>query len=371
MISFDKTKIKEQLTIDNIFDLLNDFGGDPQMTSFGILSATICHNAPGYGSHKLYYYSNTQLFKCYTGCAEPTFDIFELVIKVSNIQKNKKIDLNAAIIYIAQRFGLQGVEYKEESPLEDWKVISNHERIRENKNNYVNFSYFQLTQYDKHILNAFNYIKIGPWLQEGIIQEVIDLANIGYYSGGAQISIPHYDKDNNLIGIRGRSLVATEAELYGKYRPIKMNNIIYSHPLGLNLYGLNWAKENIKNSKKVIVVEGEKSVLKYISIFGKENNICVASCGSNLSTYQCELLLNSGANEIIIAYDKQCQNPYDNEATLWKEKLKNIYKKLHNYINISVIWDRDNLLQYKNSPLDEGEEKFAILLKNREKFKYS
>ena len=92
MISYDKSKIKESLSTENIFDLLVEWGGDPEYADFGILSATICHNLPGDGSRKLYYYENSTLFKCYTGC-DSTFDIFELTIKVFNIQHNKELDL--------------------------------------------------------------------------------------------------------------------------------------------------------------------------------------------------------------------------------------------------------------------------------------
>ena len=67
-MKFDKDEIKEQLTTDMVEDLVRDFGGDPQETSFGFIAGTICHNHPGEGSHKLYYYENTRLFRCYTGC---------------------------------------------------------------------------------------------------------------------------------------------------------------------------------------------------------------------------------------------------------------------------------------------------------------
>ena len=77
MLVYDKNEIRGKLEIDDIFNLLQEGGGDPEYTSFGILSATICHNAPGEGSKKLYYYDNTKLFKCFTSCNE-TFDIFQL-----------------------------------------------------------------------------------------------------------------------------------------------------------------------------------------------------------------------------------------------------------------------------------------------------
>ena len=47
MIDYNKTEIREQLTLENIFELLQDWGGDPEYTNFGILCSTICHNKPG------------------------------------------------------------------------------------------------------------------------------------------------------------------------------------------------------------------------------------------------------------------------------------------------------------------------------------
>ena len=68
MLNYDKTEVKEQLNNEDIFQLLSEWGGDPEYTSFGIISSTICHNEPGVGSRKLYYYFNSTLFRCYTGC---------------------------------------------------------------------------------------------------------------------------------------------------------------------------------------------------------------------------------------------------------------------------------------------------------------
>ena len=84
MLVFDKSEIRNSLTTDNIFDLLQEWGGDPEYANFGILCATICHNMPGEGSKKLYYYDNSGLFRCYTGC-DSYFDIFEMVIKIMKI----------------------------------------------------------------------------------------------------------------------------------------------------------------------------------------------------------------------------------------------------------------------------------------------
>ena len=78
---YNKDEIKESLSIEQVFDFLSEFGGEPQIRGNIIVSKTICHNHKGEGSHKLYYYDNTKLFKCYTNC-DSTFDIFELMLKI-------------------------------------------------------------------------------------------------------------------------------------------------------------------------------------------------------------------------------------------------------------------------------------------------
>ena len=57
---YDKAHIKEQITFDNIVELLNDFGGEPIVRGDVIISRTICHHSPDEDcSHKLYYYENS------------------------------------------------------------------------------------------------------------------------------------------------------------------------------------------------------------------------------------------------------------------------------------------------------------------------
>ena len=156
-----------------------------------------------------------------------------------------------------------------------------------------------------------------------------------------------------------------EAERFGKYRPIKINKLLYTHPLGMNLYGLNWSKNNISNMKKAIVFESEKAILLYASYFGWENNISVACCGSSISAYQIQLLLNAGAEEIIIAFDRQFQEIGDNEFQHLKNNLLKLRDKYKNYATISFIFDSKMLTSYKASPIDEGPDKFLRLFKER------
>lgn len=364
MIDYNKSDIRESLHLDQIFELLTDWGGEPEYTSFGILSATICHNEPGEGSRKLYFYENSGLFQCYTGC-QGFFDIFELVMKVAEIQWKQEFDLNDAVRWIARRFGFSGkaIDEPDQDAIEDWIYLANYERIQEavpKRQNIV------LKEYETRVLDNLNYtVKLTPWLNEGISEEALKKARIGFYPGGDQITIPHYDVNNRFVGLRGRTLCKEEAERYGKYRPLRVNKDQYNHPLGMNLYGLNWAKDNIATVHKAIVFESEKSVLMYMSYFGVENTIAVACCGSNLSSYQVQLLLEAGATEIIIAFDRQFKDIGDTEYKRLKKNLMKIHENYKNYATVSFIFDKHKTTQYKASPIDEGAEKFLQLFKER------
>ena len=364
MVIYDKQEIRNQLNVKDIFNLLQEWGGDPEYTNFGIISSTICHNAPGDGSRKLYYYNNSNLFHCYTGCETSTFDIFDLVIKIFKIQHNQNMNLNEAICYIALKQGYSGqIKEATKEQLEDWKYLTNYERIQDIE---IKTQDITLKNYEDIILERFNYnVIIEPWLNEGITKEVMNNAKIGYYPGGDQITIPHYDVNGRFIGLRGRSLCVEDSERYGKYRPIKVNKLLYNHPLGMNLYGLNWAKNNIKIIKKAIVFESEKSVLQYASYFGWENNISVACCGSSISIYQIQLLLEAGAEEIIIAFDRQFKEIGDDEFNHLKANLLKIKSRYDNMAIISFIFDKNMITSYKASPIDEGKEKFLKLYKER------
>ena len=280
------------------------------------------------------------------------------------IQREVEFDLNDAVRWIAQRFGIIGrYEIEADNELADWKYLENYNRIQDID---VDSQRVILKEYDMDILTRFNYkVKILPWLEEGMTQEVLNSAMIGFYPGGDQITIPHFDMKNRFIGLRGRTVCAEEGELYGKYRPIKINNFIYNHPLGMNLYNLNNSKTNIPILEKAIVFEGEKSCLLYRSYFGPENDISVACCGSSITNYQIELLMESGAKEIIVAFDRQFEALGDDDFKKLTKKLTGIHNKYKNYVNISFIFDKEITLGYKASPIDEGKEKFLKLFKER------
>lgn len=365
MARLDKDKIKEELTPVMVEELVRDLGGDPHETTFGFIAGTICHNHPGEGSHKLYYYANTRLFKCYTGC-DATFDVFELVCKVHNQLGGREWNLADATRYVAGKFGLSGLVLENEDDqfgaVPNWQVFEKYDRIKVNVEDQKRI---QLKEYDPVILDRLAYPRIGDWIDEGMTPEVLSANRIGFCPSTDQITIPHYDADGRFIGLRGRFLGKQEAELFGKYRPMFLNGQMYNHPLGLNLYNLNNSKQQISKIKKAIIFEGEKSCLLYQSYFGKENDISVACCGSAVSAWQMNTLIELGAQEIIIAFDKQFKERGDDEFKHLTKNLMAIRNKYGQFVNVSFIFDKGKALGYKDSPIDNGPETFVKLFKNR------
>lgn len=354
-MSYSKEIVKENLELEDIYSLLDYFNAEPEMYSNYIVAKTICH---GGDSHKLYYYENTQLFKCYTGSCG-TFDIFELVEKIQDID-----DLNKAVYFVVNFFNLQSQidESDDDFSIEDWKIFSRYDKINDidttNKE-------IQLEKYNESILKHYPQPLIIPWFKEGINKEVCDYMDIRYNPENGTILIPHKDEHNRLVGVRQRTLVQ-EDEKYGKYRPTKLKGQLYNHPLAFNLYGLNKAKENIQNMGVAIVVESEKSVLQFMSYFGTAANICVAVCGNSLSKYQFQLLEKYHVHEIVIGFDKDFKDFNSDEYNKVVDKLQKIYDKYSPYVNISFLFDKENnQLGYKDSPLDCGKDKFLYLFRNR------
>lgn len=189
---------------------------------------------------------------------------------------------------------------------------------------------------------------------------------IKYHGTDHKIVIPHYNLFNELIGIRGRALSQEDVDTFGKYMPLRVNGIMYSHPLSHNLYGLNYNMFNITRMKKIIIFESEKAVLMYDSFFGADNNISVAVCGSSISLHQIELIKQFCiVDEVIIAFDKQFKEIGDSEYQKHTKSLLNISEKFGKDLILSIVFDKYDKLNYKDAPIDKGKETFEFLFKNR------
>lgn len=345
--------MRESLTPEQIKEILHQYGVDHiHENNLYIQYPTCCHNLDG-GSHKLYYYKNTNMFKCYTEC-DAVFDIFELVQKMEEL-RDRECNLPEAIRIV----GFDPNENREEDPEkeEDRKsleYLSKSAQIVPPRMSYKGIH--------EEILHNFSTDKqyLQPWTDEGITAEALDRFDIRYDLLNLAIIIPHKDATGQVVGIRGRYMSEYSNV---KYMPITWNGVTLSHALRGNLYGLHENKDVILKNKTVILFESEKSVLKFSSFFGHENNFSVATCGNKVTNEQIQILQDLGVKQVILAFDKDYDNPVDQMKV--QNHYNEIAQRLSVYFTTSVLFDYGNVLGYKDAPIDRGRVAFEELFKYR------
>ena len=345
----DYKQIIDNLDINSIVELMKKLGADryEEKEKFFIFP-TICHNInSAEASMKLYLYKDTKLFVCYT--EDGNMSIFKF-LKTYYETRQIEYDWFEDIYNVVLNCG--NFRPKEGFDTIQYQSLKDRYRIKKKQ--------VELEKYPSGILDIFMKNYPVEWLNDGISRRAMDKYNIKYSVSQNKIIIPHYDINNNLIGIRGRALNEWEIENIGKYMPIQIEKKWYTHPLSLNLYGLNHTKENIKKYGICYIGEAEKFCLQSES-FSFPNCSC-AVCGSQFNKYQLDILMkNCCPKEIVICFDKEEKDKEDK----YFFKLYNLCKKYINYCKMSFIYDNDNLLKLKESPTDCGENIFKKLLEKR------
>lgn len=347
----DYQGIIEQLNTDKIIDLMERLGVETYVRRPGyVIFPTICHNEdPAQASMKLYYYENNHLFVCYT--EDGNMSIFKLL---RHYYETRGID-----------FDWYEDIYKVVLDCSNFRLAApGHATYKSIRDQYRRPEHIQLPTYSEGILNTFTKFYPPEWLNDGISKTAMDKFNILYSIPQNKIIIPHYNIDNKLVGVRGRALNPWEVENIGKYMPVQIEGKWYSHPLSLNLYGLNKTKENIKKTGICFIFEAEKSVLQMDSF--DRLNCAAAVCGSQFNKFALKILIqNCHPNEVVICFDKEELPGQD----IYFNKLYNLCSKYKNYANFSFIYDMENLLDLKDSPTDKGQEIFEKLLRKRVRIK--
>ena len=348
----DYKSIIEQLDTSKVIQLMKRLGVEDYIEKPGyVIFPTICHHPdPNEASMKLYYYENNHLFVCFT--EDGNMSIFN---------------------FLKHYYECRGLSY-------DWyqdiyKVILDCSNFNPNlgfapnkyqsiRNTYKAAERVKLPTYPNGIIDCFTKYYPPEWLNDGITKTSMEKFNIRYSAPQNKIIIPHYNPDGELVGIRGRALNEWEVENIGKYMPVQIEGKWYSHPLSLNLYGLNWTKDNIKRTGTCFLMEAEKSVLQMES--WDLPNCAAAVCGSQFNKHALKLLMQTARpREVVICFDKE-EKPGSED---YFYKLYNIGKKYSTYCDFSFIYDRENLLELKESPTDRGADTFWKLYKKRVKIK--
>lgn len=349
--SVERKDILEALTLEEVERFLKYLGAPVIHDKKGLITSTICHNPIEEAeSMKLYYYEDRKLFHCYTECGE-SMTIFELYKRYMALNHSEISDEEAQ--YAIAKFLKKSI------------IITGGEKKTTLDKERYKFEKQILTsdEYPRVALDCFTKYYHPSWLKEGITKEVMDHFDIRFSIFQNKIIIPHFDIDGRLIGIRGRSLNEEDIEL-GKYRPVTVGNVIYSHHLGWNLYGIYEHQAAIKKYHKAIIYESEKSVMLDEVYFGKDS-CAVAVCGSNLNKNQIGLLKKVGASEIILAFDKEYVDCYSEKGKKYRKKIVDMGKKYSYCASFSYLFDEKKLLNEKDSPIDRGLETFETLYRNK------
>lgn len=344
----DYEAISEGIDNDAIIELMKKLGADRyKETTNYIIFPTICHNIDASeASMKLYFYKDTKLFVCYTSCDTMTiFKFLKQYYDTRQISYDWYEDIYKVVV------GCSFFDPSLKRPTEIYKPT---------RERFKTLAARPLPVFNPGVLECFDTIYPAQWIAEGISKETMEKYGIRFSISQNKIIIPHYDANGELVGIRGRALDPEEIELFGKYMPIKIENTWYSHRLSLNLYGLNYNKDNIRRQGICYIVESEKSVMQAESF--TIPNCCVAICGSNFNKFALKILMKEASpKEIVLCLDNE-ELPREDK---YFNKLYAIGEKYKNYCNFSFVYDRWGLTKLKDSPTDCGQAVFETLLRRR------
>ena len=345
----DYEEIISNLDVDAVISLMEKLGADRHVDKgTHIIFPTICHNEDaGEASMKLYFYKDTKLFVCYTSCGNQSiFKFLKHYYECRGIEYDWYQDVYEVVRDCANFKGIDGFVVEKYKSMKD-RYGARRKEVR-------------LPEFSPNVMDCFVRTPPQEWLDDGISAEAMQKFDISYSIAHNKIIIPHYDAEGRLVGIRGRALNEWEVENIGKYTPLKIEQNWYKHPLSMNLYGLNVTKENIRRRGVCFLMESEKAVMQMESF--SFPNCSAAVCGSNFNKYQLNILMKTCCpSEIVLCFDQE-ELPGEER---YFYKLYDICKKYGQYCNFSFIYDREGLLNLKESPTDRGEEVFTKLLEKR------
>lgn len=363
MTSNKYEKVLDLLTTSDIIQLVSLFGVDETLIRYynnQLIMPTCCHNEIiGQAKHKLYYYENAKKFYCYTCCG--SMSVFDFIIQ-SYYNRGIKYSKSNALIIIQK---IINDRLKNGFSIVENNVKNSH--IDEVNKDWRN----KLTIYNKSVMDCFSknkkYLKI--WEKEGISFDSMDKFGIRFDMIRNRMIIPIFDDYNRFVGAKVRNFNQEDIENGRKYMPLIHNKEIFTYDKGKILFGLNYNKKAVKNSKSAIIFEAEKSVMMFDSMFVENRSVSIG--GSSITPYQRELLKEYNVNTVVLALDNDYSlipdengdyNKYFGLLKMIKEGNK-LYK---NGFKVEIVYDwKQEFLDNKDSPIDKGRQIWNKLYRNR------
>ena len=188
--------------------------------------------------------------------------------------------------------------------------------------------------------------KLATWEAEGISKASLDRFQVAYDSFTNRLVYPIRNASGEIVNIGARTL-----DPNWKEKKLRKYSYLFSWDGGMNtIFGLAENKDEILRKKEIILFEGAKSVMIADS-WGIRNTGALLT--SHLSQLQLRILAKLGVR-VVFALDKEIVIRDDPNIA-----------RLKRYVTTEYIWDRDNLLDEKDSPVDKGVDTFIKLSEGR------
>lgn len=191
--------------------------------------------------------------------------------------------------------------------------------------------------------------KLAVWENEGISKESLDKYQVYYDSFSDRLVYPIRNISGKIVNIGGRTLDP-------EWKEKKLRKYTYFSGWGEMdvIYGLFENMDAILSAHEVILFEGCKSVL-LANTWGIHNTGALLT--SHLNPQQLKILVRLGVR-VVFALDKDVRVRDDHNIG-----------KLKQYINTFYLWDREDLLDEKDAPVDKGQEVFKRLYEQRIRYR--
>lgn len=189
------------------------------------------------------------------------------------------------------------------------------------------------------------YEKLAVWESEGISRTSMDKFQVYYDRFSNRLVYPIRNIKGQIVNIGGRTLDPD-------FKEKKLRKYTYFSGWGEMdvIYGLFENMQSVLERREIILFEGCKSVLM-ADTWGVHNTGALLT--SHLSKNQMKILAKLGCR-VVFALDKDVAVRKDCHI-----------EKLKQYVNVEYIFDSDNLLSPKDSPVDKGNDVWNLLYERR------
>ena len=191
--------------------------------------------------------------------------------------------------------------------------------------------------------------KLQAWLDEGICAKSLERFAVKYDSFSDRLVYPIRNLAGKIVNIGGRTL-----DPEWKSKGLRKYTYFFGWGTMDTIYGLYDNLEEIIKKREVILFEGCKSVL-LADTWGIRNTASLLT--SHLNPHQMKILARLGCR-VVFALDKEVKIREDHNI-----------QKLKNYVEVEYLWDREDLLDDKDAPVDKGAETFKKLYEGRLRYR--